>query len=119
MGSIANVEPHVVQLLSCGTTVGIALGLIGKSLRAIAGIVLSQSTVAGSHIRSDASICQPLQELPVPVGRVGCYRFWLSSLPLCEASEHVLCGDGLLAHARRRCLYPHDYATVIVDQIVV
>ena len=48
---------------------------------------------------------QPLQELPVPVGRVGCYRFWLSSLPLREASEHVLCSDGLLAHARRR-LYP-------------
>src|SRR5450432_4441161 len=100
MGSIANVEPHVVQLLSCRTTVGIALGLISKSLRAIAGIVLSQSTVAGSHIGCDAPIPQPLQELSVPVGRVGRYRFWGSFLPLRETSEHVLRGHGFLAHAR-------------------
>src|ERR1039457_1556923 len=90
MGSIANVEPHVVQLLSCRTTVGVALGLISKSLRAIAGIILSQSTVAGSHIGRDAPIRQPVQVLPVPVGRVGRYRFWCSFLPLRETSEHVL-----------------------------
>jgi hypothetical protein len=39
-----------------------------------------------------------LQELPVPVGGVSRYRFWLSSLPLREASEHVLRGYGFLTH---------------------
>jgi hypothetical protein len=40
MGSIANVQADVVQLLSGRTTVAVTLGLISKSLRAIAGIVL-------------------------------------------------------------------------------
>ena len=39
--------------------------------------------------KRQAAIRQPLQELPVPVGRVGRHRFWLSSLPLRETSEHV------------------------------
>ena len=56
MGSIANVQPNLVQLLSGRTTVAVALGQIGKSLRAITRIVLSQSTVSGAHIRRDASV---------------------------------------------------------------
>src|SRR6202043_352180 len=114
MGSIANVEPHVVQLLSCRTTVGVALGLISKSLRAIAGIVLSQSTVAGSHVGSDVPIRQPLQKLAVAIRRVGRHRFWFSSLPLRETAEHVLRGYRFLTHACCCCLYSHDDATVVV-----
>jgi hypothetical protein len=45
MGTIANVQANVVQLLSGRTTVPVALGQIDKSLRAIAGIVLSQGAV--------------------------------------------------------------------------
>src|ERR1035437_2531326 len=119
MGSIANVEPHIVQLLSCRTTVGVALGLISKSLRAIAGIVLSQSTVASAHVGSDVPIRQPLQKLPVPVGRVGRPRFWFSSLPLRETGKHVLGGHRLLTHACCGGLHSHDHATMVVDQIVV
>src|SRR5712664_1566087 len=81
--------------------------------------VLSVDTVAGSHIRSDAPICQPAQELPVPIGRVGRYRFWFSFLPLRETSEHVLRGHCFLTHPCCRRLHPDDHATVIVDQIVV
>src|SRR2546422_10373217 len=75
--------------------------------------------VAGPHVGSDASICQPLQELSVPVRRVGRDRFWLSSLPLREASEHILRGHRFLTHPCCRRLYSHDHATVVVDQIVV
>jgi hypothetical protein len=75
-------------------------------------------TVAGSHIGRDAPIRQPLQELPVPAGRVGRYRFWFSSLPLRKASEHVLRGR-FLTHPGCRRLYSHDYAAVIVDEIVI
>jgi hypothetical protein len=62
---------------------------------------------------------QPLRELPVPVRGVSRYRFWLSFLPLRETREHVLCGHRFLTHWCSRCSYPHDYAAVVVDQIVV
>src|ERR1700693_4214743 len=55
----------------------------------------------------------------VPVRGVGRYRFWFSSLPLREASEHVLRGHRFLTHPCCRRLYSHDDATVVVDQIVV
>src|SRR5205814_185475 len=105
--------------LSGRTTVTVALGQKGKPLGAIAGIVLSQSIVSRAHVRRDAAIRQPLQELPVPVGRVGRYRFWLSSLPLRKASEHVLRGHRLLTHPCCRRLYSHNHTTVVVDQVVV
>ncbi len=41
MGMIANVQPHIVQLLSCRTTVAVAFGQISKLLWAITGIVFS------------------------------------------------------------------------------
>src|SRR5215472_4406920 len=41
MGAIANIQPHVVKLFSCRTTVAVALRQIGKSLRAITRILLS------------------------------------------------------------------------------
>src|ERR1700675_2064812 len=74
---------------SCATI--LRPGLFGTK-RTVERAVLSVDTVAGSHIGRDASIRQPLQELPVPVGRVGRYLFWLSSLPLPETGEHVLRG---------------------------
>src|SRR5690348_13345763 len=86
----------VVQLLSCRATVTVARGHIGKSLRTIAGIVLSQSTVSRAHIRRDAAIQQPVQKLPIAIGRIGCDGCWLPSLPLDKAGEHVLCSDRLL-----------------------
>jgi hypothetical protein len=56
MGAIANVQPDIVQLRSRRTTVAVALRQIGKSLRAIAGIVFSQSTVSRAHVRRDAAV---------------------------------------------------------------
>ena len=50
MGTIANVQADVVQLLAGRTTVAVAVGQIGKSFWAIAGIVLSPRTVSGPHI---------------------------------------------------------------------
>ena len=64
MGTIASVQPHVVQLLSRRTTVAIALGQIDESLGTIAGIVLSQSTVPRAHIRRNAAIQQALRNSP-------------------------------------------------------
>src|SRR5437899_3201108 len=119
MGTIANVQADIVQLLSCRTTVAVALGLIGKSLGAIAGVVLSQSIVARAHVRRDAAIQQPLQKLPITIGRIRCYRRWLSPLPLDKAGNHVLCRNRLLTHACRRGPHAHDHATVIVHQVVI
>src|SRR5258708_27961264 len=101
------------------TAIAIAVGLIREPVGTEERAVLSVDTVTGSHIGRDAPIRQPLQELPVPIRRVGCYRFWLSSLPLREASEHVLRGHRFLTHPCCRRLDSHDYATVVVDQIVV
>src|SRR5262249_27413765 len=109
----------VVQLLPGRTTIAVAFRLISKTLGAVEGAVLALDTVAGSHIRDDAPIRQPLQKLSVPVGRVSRYRFGLSSLPLRKTGEHVLCGHRLLTHPGGRRLHPHDHATLVVDQIVV
>jgi len=94
-------------------------GLIRKSLGTVERIVLSVDAVAGSHMRSDLPLSQPLQELPVPVRCVGRHRFWRSSLPLRETGQHVLRGHRFLAHTRRRGLHSYDHAVVIVHQIVV
>ena len=64
-------------------------------------------------------IRQPVQELPVPVGRVGRHRFGLSALPFGEAREHVLRGNCFLAHPGCRRLHSHNHAAVIVHQVVV
>jgi hypothetical protein len=110
-GAVPMNSTPIVEWLTGGTDIAVAFGLISKPLGTVERAVLSVDTVAGSHIGSDAPIRQPLQELPVPVGRVGRYRFWFSSLPLREAGEHVLRGDGFLAHARRRCLHSHNLRT--------
>src|SRR5215475_7856998 len=94
MGTIANVQADVVQLLSSRTTVAVAFGQIGKSLRAITGIALSASTVSRAPIRRDAAIQQPLQKLTITIGGISRDRGWLFSLALSEAGDHVLCGDG-------------------------
>src|SRR5689334_21042107 len=94
MGTIADVQTDVVQLLWGRTTITVAFRQVDKSLRAIAGVVLSQRAVSRAHVRRDAAIQQPLQKLPVPVSRIRCDRGRLSSLPLGKTSEHGLCGDG-------------------------
>jgi hypothetical protein len=108
--AVANIQADIVKLFSRRKAIAIAFGLIGEPLGTVERTVLSVDTVAGSHITSDAPIRQPVQELPVPVGRVGRYRFWFSILPLRETSEHVLRGYPCLEliafniHARNICL---------------
>src|SRR5271163_5037236 len=119
MGAVPLVAATIVQLLPRRTAIAVAFGLIREPLGSVERAVLSVDAVTGSHIRSDAPVRQPLQELPVSVRRVGGYRVWLSSLPLRETSEHVLRGHRFLTHPCGRRLYSHDYATVVVDQIVV
>src|SRR5258707_10838422 len=65
-GAIANVQADIVQLLSCRTTVAVALGQIGKPLRAIAGIVLSQNSVSRAHVRGDARSSNHCRNSPLP-----------------------------------------------------
>jgi hypothetical protein len=119
IGAVPLVATTVVELLPRRTAIAVAFGLIGEPLRNVERTVLSVDTVASSHIRSDATIRQPVQELPVPVGRIGRYRFWFSFLPLRETSEHVLRRHGFLTHPCCRRLYTDDHATVVVDQIVI
>src|SRR5882762_3397590 len=112
-GVIAMTLTAVVQGLTSRADIAIVFRLVSETLGTEEWTPLSVNTVTGSHIGRDAPIRQPLQELPVPVGRVGRYRFWLSSLPLREASEHVLRGHCFLTHPCCRRLYSHDYATVV------
>src|SRR6202023_1927521 len=79
---------------------------------------LSVDTVAGSHIGSDVTIRQPLQELTIPIRRVGCYRFGRSSLPLRETGQHILRGHRLLTHARRCGLHSDNHTARGIHQIV-
>ena len=109
----------VVQGLARGADVAIVFGFVGETIRAVERAVLSVDTVASSHIGSDAPIRQPLQELPIPIRRVGRHRFWRSSLPLRETDEHVLRGHGFLTQARRRGLPSHNHAAVVIHQVVV
>src|SRR5271166_2580940 len=109
----------VVEGLARGTDITIVFRFVSETLGAEEWTPLSVNTVAGPHVGGDAPVCQPLQELPVPVGRIGRHRFGLSSLPRGEACKHVLCGYGLLTHACCRRLYSHNYAALVVHQIVV
>src|SRR5258706_4226516 len=119
IGAVRYAASTIVQLLPRRTAIAVAFGLIREPVGTEERAVLSVDTVTGSHIGRDAPIRQPLQELSVPVRRVGRYRFWLSSLPLREASEHVLRSHRFLTHPCCRRLYSHDDATVVVDQVVV
>jgi hypothetical protein len=56
----------IVEGLAGGTDIAVVFGLISKPLWTVERAVLSVDAVAGSHIRSDAPIRQPLQELPFP-----------------------------------------------------
>src|SRR5713101_3549089 len=110
-GVIAMTSAAVVHNLTGRADIAIVFRFVSETLGSEEWTPLSVDTVAGSHIRSDAPIRQPLQELPVPVGRVGRYRFWFSSLPLRETSQHVLRRHRFLTHPCCRRLYSHDYAT--------
>src|SRR4029077_3598853 len=119
IGAVPHAAATIIKLLPRRTAIAVAFGLIREPVGTEEWAVLSVDTVTGSHIGRDTPIRQPLQELPVPVRRVGRNRFCLSSLPLGEASEHVLRGHRFLTHPCCRRLYSHDYATVVVDPIVV
>src|SRR5208282_620426 len=58
-------------------------------------------------------------ELPIPIRRVGCHRFWLSSLPLGETGQHSLRGHRLLTHPGCRRLHSDNHTAVVIHQIVV
>ncbi len=62
---------------------------------------------------------EPLQKLAIAVSGIGGHGLGLPSLPLGEASNHILCGHRLLAHAGRGRLYPYNYTAAVVDQVVV
>src|SRR5947207_2301553 len=119
VGPVSQAAATIIQLLPCGTQIAIAFRLISKTLGTVVGAPLSVDTVASSHVRGDIPIGQPLQKLSVPVGGIGRHRFCLSSLPVREPCDHVLCRDRLLTHASCRGLHPHDHTTGVVDEIVV
>jgi len=118
-GSIAINSATIVEELASRTEIAIVFRFVDKTIGTEVGTPLSVNTVAGSHIGSDVTIGQPLQELPVPIRRVSRHRFGRSSLPLGETGEHVLRGHGFLTHARRRGLHSHNHTACIVHQIVV
>src|SRR5579859_484124 len=84
IGAVPHAAATIVQLLSRGTAIAVAFGLIRETLGTEEWAVLSVDAVAGPHIMSDAPLRQPVQKLPVPVGRVGGHRFWSLSLPLAK-----------------------------------
>jgi hypothetical protein len=61
IGTVPMTKAAVIEGLACGTDITVAFGLIGEALGTVEWAVLSVDTVAGSHIGSDAPICQPLQ----------------------------------------------------------
>lgn len=90
IGAIANVQTDIVQVLACRTTVAVAIGQVDESLRAVAGIVLSQRVVSRAHIGRDATIQQPLQELSIAVGRIGWDCLLVRDVPgLCNRSQDM------------------------------
>src|SRR5262249_1367803 len=119
LGPVSQATATIIQLLPSGTEIAITFRLIGKTLGTVVRAVLPMNTVAGAHVGSDVPIPQPLQKLPVAVGRIGGYRFCLSSLPVCEPRDHPLRRNGLLTHACGRGLDTDDHATRVVHQIVV
>jgi|HubBroStandDraft_1064217.scaffolds.fasta_scaffold00503_3 hypothetical protein len=118
-GVIALTLAAVVEGLTGRADIAIVFWFVGETLGAKEWAPLAVDTVTGPHVGSDAPIGEPLQEFAVPVGRIGCHRFRLSSLPLRETGEHVLRGNGFLTHPCGRRLHSPDHTTVIVRQIVV
>ena len=66
ISAIAITPAAVVEWLTCGAEIAVALWLIGEPLRAVERAVLSVNTVARSHVGSDVPIRQPLQKFPCP-----------------------------------------------------
>src|ERR1035437_1714150 len=109
----------VVQGLTGGADIAIVCRLVRERRGAENRTPLSVDTVAFPNVRSDVAVPQPLQKLPVAIGRVGRHRIGRPPLPSGEAIEHVLCGYGFLTHSGRCGLHAHDHAAVVVHQIVV
>src|SRR5215472_1662664 len=118
-GAVPIYAPAIVERLSSGTDVTIAFRFVGETLGTKERTPLSVDAVAGSHVRSDVAIRQPLQEISVSVCRVGGHRFRLSSLPVFETGQHVLGSDRFLTHACGRGLHTYDHTTVVVHKIVI
>src|ERR1700719_3503846 len=70
-GVMAMTLAAIVQRLTRRTEIAIVFRFISETRGTEEWTPLSVDTVAGPHIRRDAAIRQPLQELPVPIGRVG------------------------------------------------
>src|SRR2546423_1239065 len=87
-GSIAINPATVVEELASRTGVAIVFRVVGKTLGTEEWTPLSMNAIAGPHVRSDAAIGQPLQELAISIARIGPHRFRLSSLPCSETGEH-------------------------------
>src|SRR5712692_9720222 len=101
MSSVPDIQTNKVELLPCGTAIAVAFGKIGETVGTIQRIVLPQGAVPGPHVRRDATLHEPMQELAVAVSGIGGHGRGFPSLPLSEASNHVSCCHCLLAHAGR------------------
>src|SRR5579864_2907547 len=118
-GAIAMTSAAIVQGLTGRADIAIVFRFISETLRTEEWTPLSVDAVAGSHIGSDVTIRQPLQELPVSVRGVSGHRFGGSSLPLRETGQHVLCSHRFLTHACRCGLHSDNHTAVVIHQIVV
>src|SRR5262244_826031 len=119
VGPVPQITTTIIQLLPCRTDIAMTFRLISKTLGTIEAAVLPMNTVAGSHVGGNIPIRQPLQKLSVPIGGIGGHRFCLSSLPVREPCDHLLCRHRLLTHACGCGLHADDHATMVVHQIVV
>ena len=68
VGTVPSIASAIVELLAGRTEVAVAFGKIRKALGTIERTVLAESAVPRTHIRCDAPLHQPLQELSVAVG---------------------------------------------------
>ena len=82
VGSVPDVQTDVVEVFASGTEIAVAFRLISKLLGAVERAVLSWITIAGSHVRGDVPLRQPLQELAVAIGGIGGQRLRGSCLAI-------------------------------------
>ncbi len=65
----------MMQQLTAGRAdVSVVFRFVGETLGTEVWTPLPVNALAGPHIRCDVAILQPLQELPIAVGRIGGHR---------------------------------------------
>src|SRR5215469_2371907 len=89
----------VVQLLACWAEVAIAFRLVGKALRTKERTPCSSNRIPRGHVRCNLPVHQPLQQLTVAIAGIGSDGLRILTLPLGEASDHLLGSSGFLAQA--------------------